>query len=124
MEEQEYEKTWGRELWFANNDKYCGKLLTVRQDSWSSNKRFHYHKIKDETFFVVEGSLCLDYEDDGIFYRVIIPDGGSFRVPPGMKHRFCGYNGYCKFIEVSTKHMEADSYRCEWDQENEEWVES
>ncbi len=42
------EKTWGSELWFANNDMYCGKLLTVNVDKWSSEGKFHYHKIKDE----------------------------------------------------------------------------
>lgn len=124
MKEQVYEKSWGRETWFANNDKYCGKLLMVRPDCWSSNGRFHYHKIKDETFFVIAGRLRLDYQDlDGIFYRIEIPEGGSFRVPSGMRHRFCGSGSYCEFIEVSTKHMEEDSYRCEWDQEKEEWIE-
>lgn len=124
MKERIYDKSWGFELWFANNDKYCGKLLAVSPDKWSSNGKFHYHKIKDETFFVVEGTLILNYQgDDGIFYEIQIPEWGSFRVPPGMKHRFSGKGSYCKFIEVSTKHMEEDSYRCEWDKESETWIE-
>jgi mannose-6-phosphate isomerase-like protein (cupin superfamily) len=124
MLEQEYTKTWGEELWFANNEKYCGKLLTVRQNQWSSEGRFHYHKIKDETFFVVRGDLILDYVgDDNTFYRIKIPELGSFRVPPGMKHRFTASSDRCEFIEVSTTHAEEDSYRCSWNRRTEEWEE-
>ena len=57
-------KSWGTELWFANNKKYCGKLLTVIPDIWSSNGKFHYHKIKDETFFIIEGMLWLEIADN------------------------------------------------------------
>ena len=124
MEEQVFNKTWGSEVWFANNERYCGKMLIVKQGLWSSNGKFHYHKLKDETFFVIEGTLLLDYQDfDGTFYEIELNVGGSFRVPPGMKHRFTSKDGLCRFIEASTQHLEEDSYRCAWDKENEEWVE-
>jgi len=58
-------KSWGYELWFINNSLYCGKMLLINKDSWSSEGRYHYHKIKDETFFVIEGILILDVEKDG-----------------------------------------------------------
>jgi len=117
-------KTWGYELWFANNDKYCGKLLFVREGEWSSNGRYHYHKIKDETFFVIDGSLRLDYYDKNGSHcsrRLDVED--YFRVPPMMKHRFTAISfGGCKFIEASTTHREEDSYRCEMNEEG-KWVE-
>jgi hypothetical protein len=40
------DKGWGNEIIFANNEKYCGKLL-----NFSAGKKFsmHYHLLKDET---------------------------------------------------------------------------
>lgn len=120
-----HKKTWGWERWFANNELYCGKLIMVQDGEWSSKGRYHYHKIKDETFFVIEGILRLDYYDENNEHQILrLPKYGSFRVPPGMKHRFTSISlGCCKFIEASTTHMEEDSYRCEWDEKKGEWVE-
>jgi len=116
-------KTWGSEVWFENNEKYCGKLLTVEQGKWSSTGRYHFHKIKDESFFIISGILHLDYVDDGIFKTIYLLEGDSFRVFPLMKHRFTAAgDGECKFIEVSTTHANEDSYRCEWDAEKQEWI--
>ena len=123
MEEQRVGKKWGYEIWFANNDKYCGKLIAINKGKWSSEGRFHYHKTKDETFFVIEGQLILEYEENNNFYSITLKEDQSFRVFPTIKHRFSTDSDQCKFIEASTTHMEFDSYRCEWDKEKEEWVE-
>jgi mannose-6-phosphate isomerase-like protein (cupin superfamily) len=107
------EKTWGWEHWFANNEKYCGKIIFVRHNEWSSKGNYHYHKIKDETFFVVEGGLQLDYFDGNISKSVVLGRYESIRLAPGIKHRFTAVTEEgCKFIEASTTHMEEDSYRC------------
>jgi len=121
---EKVEKTWGYEHWFANTDKYCGKLLFVIQDMWSSKGAYHYHKIKDETFFVIDGTLRLDYvTGDGEFKTEILNQDDSFRVPPGMKHRFKALTARgCKFIEASTTHSDSDSYRVTWDKESKTWV--
>jgi len=122
---EKVEKTWGWEHWFANNEKYCGKLIFVRYNEWSSKGRYHYHKIKDETFFVVEGVFILDYyTKDNKRKTIRLEKNESIRLEPGIKHRFKGAvkNG-CKFIEASTTHMESDSYRCEWDPETKTWIE-
>lgn len=124
MEEQEVKKKWGGELWFANNEQYCGKLLWVDQYRWSSEGRFHYHKIKDETFFCIEGELTLEYEEDGVFHSITLSPQQSFRIYPGTKHRFSTRTpAGCKFIETSTTHRDSDSFRCEWDPVGEVWVE-
>lgn len=122
MKENYFKKTWGYEIWFANNDLYCGKLLYVEHAKWSSEGKFHYHEIKDETFFVIEGELILDYEYDGVFYSITLSKEQSFRVPPKMKHRFTSKTEFCQFVEVSTKHSEDDSYRCIWDMEKNQWI--
>ena len=54
-------KGWGYEKWIANGPEYCGKLLHFnlgKRCSW------HYHKIKDETFYIQSGELLLIYGDD------------------------------------------------------------
>ena len=116
-------KRWGYEQWFENNEKYCGKLLFVEKDKWSSNGNFHYHKIKDETFFVIEGSLLLEFVgEDNKIYTFELEELQTVRVYPGTKHRFTAISEKgCKFIEVSTTHLDEDSYRCYWDKERSEW---
>lgn len=121
-----HEKSWGFEHWFVNNEKYCGKLLYVRKDEWSSKGKYHYHKIKDETFFVIDGVLLLDFtdEDDRPLHSIELDQYESFNVPPGMKHRFTSMSPEgCKFIEASTTHDEEDSYRCMFNHETQKWVE-
>jgi mannose-6-phosphate isomerase-like protein (cupin superfamily) len=117
-------KIWGFEHWFANNDKYCGKLLYVEKGKWSSKGAFHYHKDKDETFFIIDGMLRLDYvTDDGEFKSAILKNNESFRVKQLMKHRFTALSGQgCKFIEASTTHRDDDSYRVNWDEDKKQWV--
>jgi len=120
-------KSWGYEHWFANTSRYCGKLLFVHKGMWSSKGAYHYHKLKDETFFVIDGILQLDYVDyegnDQIFKTIILNKYDSFKVPTQMKHRFTAISdGGCTFIEASTTHRDSDSYRCTYDVESKEWV--
>ena len=49
-------KGWGFEKWIVNNEKYCGKILYIVKDRKCS---WHYHKIKDETFYVQSGKIIL-----------------------------------------------------------------
>jgi len=113
---EKVEKSWGWEHWFANTARYCGKLLFVRHDEWSSKGAYHYHKMKDETFFVVSGELRLDYVTmDGEFKTVILKKHESLRLHQYMKHRFTAtLPEGCEFVEASTTHRESDSYRVNW----------
>ena len=106
------EKSWGRELIFANTELYCGKELLVYKNRTSSEGKFHYHKIKDETFFIIRGVLLLEYylhhgnKEEAIY----LSKGDSFRVLPLMRHRFTARHRDCTFIEASTHHKDSDSY--------------
>jgi len=113
---KEVEKSWGYELWIINTPLYCGKELMVRRGKWSSKGNYHYHLIKDETFYILKGNLILDFVDSKeIFHSITLRPGEAFRVPPTMKHRFSTNTfGGCKFIEFSTKHRDSDSYRCHY----------
>ena len=111
------EKTWGYELWFENNEMYCGKFLSVGYGEWSSKGNFHYHPVKDETFIITYGTLLLQIGDErGVIEDLILPAQTSFRIKPGVKHRFTAIsNEGCEFVEVSTTHDDDDTIRCFWD---------
>ena len=47
-------KGWGREVWIANNDLYCGKILEIRRGKRCS---LHFHKLKTESFYLRVGRL-------------------------------------------------------------------
>ncbi len=98
-------KVWGYEKWLENNDKYCCKLLSLNKGYQCS---LHYHKEKDEMFFVTKGHVRL--ESDG---KIAHMKAGNFqRIRPGTKHRFRGIEDSI-IIEVSTYHDEGDSHRIE-----------
>ena len=57
-------KGWGGEEILVNNDLYCAKNLYVMKGLQCS---LHYHKIKDETFFVQKGKIKLYYITNSVF---------------------------------------------------------
>lgn len=120
-------KSWGREEIIVNNDVYCLKKLTCEDRKWSSKGKYHYHRVKDETFYVIQGRLEMDVvQNDGIFANFYLFPYQTFRVPPGMKHRFRSVGDRCVFYEVSTTHRDEDTVRCTHVKVGEkefEWVE-
>ena len=53
------DKGWGYEIIFATNDKYCGKLMVF--EKVGAKFSMHFHKDKDETWFVNAGQFKLIY---------------------------------------------------------------
>jgi len=98
-------KVWGYEKWLENNSHYCCKLLSLNKGYQCS---LHYHKKKDEMFFVLKGHVRLEL--DGKVTHLL--EGNYIRIKPGVKHRFRGMENSL-FIEVSTHHDESDSHRIE-----------
>ena len=105
-------KGWGSELWIANDENYCGKLLTINPGKMMS---YHYHDIKTETFYVQSGKIMLTYgfsDDIDKANQIALCPGDSFDVPVGMRHRLCNVgDGNAEIFEFSTHHFEDDSYR-------------
>jgi len=104
-------KGWGSELWIVNNELYCGKVL-----SFSIGKKcsWHYHKLKDETFYISHGSFSIkySYEDDiEKADKIILSIGQKFHVPVGLRHQMKALDPNSEIIEFSTKHHDSDSYR-------------
>lgn len=98
-------KTWGDEVWMVNNEKYCGKILNLNKDHRCS---LHYHKIKDETFFVLNGCVLLEIDGE----KKILHKNESAHIKPYVIHRFTGLED-SRIIEISTQHFNSDSYRLE-----------
>ena len=99
-----YPKVWGEERWLANED-YCGKLLILKNGYRCS---LHYHKNKDETFYIIKGKILLELSGK----KIIMGPGASQRIKPNEVHRFSGLED-SEILEISTHHDENDSYRIE-----------
>ena len=102
---KEVDKVWGREVWMANTDLYCGKKLILKKGKRCS---LHFHKNKDETFYIQEGKVLMEVADEK---RIMIP-GEAILIKPNTKHRFSGLTD-AVIIEISTHHEDSDSYRIE-----------
>jgi mannose-6-phosphate isomerase len=97
------EKPWGYELWWAQTDRYVGKLLHVKAGHRLS---LQYHEVKDETIHLWSGELTLVLDEDGsgLVERRIQP-GQSYHVKPGTKHRMIAITD-CDILEASTPEVE------------------
>ena len=97
------QKSWGHEKWLVNNKLYCGKILHVLEGHCCS---YHYHKLKDETFYILNGHISLEL--DGNIKDMV--KGDVVRLVPGSKHRFFAIED-SDIVEISTQHFDVDSYR-------------
>jgi mannose-6-phosphate isomerase-like protein (cupin superfamily) len=103
-------KGWGYENWIVNNELYCGKILFFEAGKKCS---WHYHKIKDETFYIQSGSIMITYGNDdniNLARTITLNKGERFYVYPGLRHQMQAYED-TELIEFSTQHFEDDSYR-------------
>ena len=104
-------KGWGCEKWIVNNEEYCGKLLYFvkgRRCSW------HYHKLKDEVFYVQSGKMLVKYSDYtdklDLADEIILGPGDNFHVYRGLRHQMIALED-TELFEFSTQHFDSDSYR-------------
>ena len=103
-------KGWGYEKWIVNKKEYCGKLLFFNRDKKCS---YHYHKLKDEVFYLQSGKIILRYgvDDDLAQANVTILEiGMSFHIPTGLRHQMEAVED-SELFEFSTEHFDSDSYR-------------
>jgi len=107
---EEHLKGWGRELWIANSPLYCGKILEVKKGKRCS---IHYHKIKDETFYILKGKVEMNLFPEGYPAEpktIIMEKGDTVHIPKELAHQFRGIED-TEILEISTQHFEEDSYR-------------
>lgn len=96
-------KVWGKEIWMANTERYCGKKLILEKGKRVS---LHKHNIKDETFYIDRGRLLMELDDEVRVMGV----GDVIRIKPGTLHRYSGLEDSV-IIEISTHHDDDDTYR-------------
>lgn len=104
---KEVEKVWGKEIYLADSELYCGKKLILEKGKRCS---MHYHQDKDETFYVDSGKVLLEYNVGEDFEESILVEGDSKRIYPEQWHRFSGLEDSV-IIEISTHHKDSDSFR-------------
>ncbi len=113
---KEVKKGWGKEVIWADEDDYAGKLLMFMQDGQMS---LHFHKNKDETWYVLEGEFELTLIDLGKAERqlVTLRAGDVWRNRPLEPHSLrctkTGKQNWGVIAEVSTRDQAFDNYRIE-----------
>lgn len=97
------EKPWGYELIWARTDRYVGKILHIERGEALS---LQYHRVKDETLYVLSGTLALEVgdTDDGL-ERLQLGPGDSIHLPPGRRHRLTALET-CEVLEASTTELD------------------
>jgi len=103
-------KGWGWERWIVNKKEYCGKLLY-----FNANKRcsWHYHKVKDEVFYLQSGKMMVYYSDQDDISKAeqkILQPGDNFYIYPGLRHQMVALED-SELFEFSTQHFDSDSHR-------------
>jgi mannose-6-phosphate isomerase len=103
-EPRRVEKPWGHELIWSLTDRYCGKVLFIRDGRRLS---LQYHERKDESVLVLSGRLRLHLEDDAGEIQVTeLGPGGSAHVAVGRRHRYEAAGGDTELIEVSSPEID------------------
>jgi len=102
---ERHDKGWGYEDWIVNKKEYCGKILIMMGGKKNS---LHYHKKKDETFYIRSGYINLIM--NGIEIRMQRED--TIHIPAGVEHRMEALVD-SEIIEISTFHSEDDVVRIE-----------
>lgn len=95
-------KPWGREVIFAETERYAGKILHL---SPGHSLSLQYHERKDETLFVLEGEVRLLVEVDGAMEERRLKPGDAYRIRPGVKHRMQA-DQPCVLVEVSSPELD------------------
>jgi mannose-6-phosphate isomerase-like protein (cupin superfamily) len=103
-------KGWGREVWIANGDLYCGKILEIRKGKKCS---LHFHKLKTETFYLRAGRLKVrikESADSEVLEEFELEAGQCMDVPIGLVHQMEALED-AELFEFSTQHFDTDSHR-------------
>jgi mannose-6-phosphate isomerase-like protein (cupin superfamily) len=105
------DKGWGYEIIWATNEKYAGKLLVFEKTG--SKFSMHFHKEKDESWFVSQGKFklrILNTENTSIS-EIVLFQGDSWHNPPMVPHQLEALVDNSIIIEVSTPDSVEDNYR-------------
>ncbi|MFA5855437.1 MAG: cupin [Candidatus Gracilibacteria bacterium] len=104
-------KPWGREIWFANQKEYAGKILVIEKGHRYS---LQYHERKKETQYLLSGKIKLSIGDEKskktvetgskLRFITLLP-GDSIDILPGTIHRAEALRK-SRILEVSTNDLD------------------
>jgi mannose-6-phosphate isomerase len=97
------EKPWGYEIIWAETPRYVGKILHINSGQRLSRQ---YHERKDETFYVLKGTMTLEIGKEDAVRTERMAEGASFHCPPGTVHRMIAEQGDVDVIEASTPELD------------------
>ncbi|MFQ5720644.1 MAG: cupin domain-containing protein [Acidobacteriota bacterium] len=100
---RQVDKPWGREVIWAETDRYVGKILVIRKGQRLS---LQYHQVKEETLFVEAGRIrCESGPQGGPLTATVLDAGDVLHVPPGLRHRLEALEE-ARVFEVSTPEID------------------
>jgi mannose-6-phosphate isomerase-like protein (cupin superfamily) len=104
-------KGWGYEYIYITNELYCLKALHFTK---AGNKfSMHFHKEKDESWYVEEGSFILKMIDTstGHINEQVLNTEDCIRIRPFEIHQLVALEDDSRILEVSTADSVQDNYR-------------
>jgi hypothetical protein len=105
------DKGWGFEIIFANNDKYCGKLLVFERAGAKTSLVFH--KEKRKSWFVNSGKFKVKYIDvsTGELKEAILEEGKTADFAELGPHQIESLAPNSMIFEVGTADYVEDRFR-------------
>ena len=99
------DKPWGYESLWAHTDQYVGKVLYIKPGRRLSRQ---YHEIKEETIYVMEGTLVLEIGSGKDMETLRLNRNSTYHIEPGVIHRFCAEESGppVRLMEVSTPQID------------------
>lgn len=96
-------KPWGKEIWFAVQPEYVGKILCITKGHRYS---LQYHERKKETQYLLKGQIKFYLgETEDALEEIIMNPGDKLDVHPGMIHRAEALED-SEIVEVSTDDLD------------------
>jgi len=104
-------KGWGYEIIFATTDSYCGKIMVFEKPG--AKFSMHFHREKDETWFVNAGKFKLRWIDTATatLLEKELNEGDVWHNPPLQPHQLEALVPESMIFEVSTADSVEDNYR-------------
>lgn len=96
------EKPWGHEIIYAHTERYAGKILFIRAGERLS---LQFHRRKEETIYVLSGSLDFVVEEEGALVTRVLSPGEAFHIPAGVRHRMIA-RADTQIAEVSSPELD------------------
>ena len=105
------DKGWGFELVFANNDKYCGKLLVFERAGAKTSLVFHKEKAK--SWFVNAGKFKVSFIDvaTGETKQAVLQEGQTADFGQLGPHQIEALEPNSIIFEVGTGDYVEDRFR-------------